>query len=118
MEQVHIQAGGIVAATALEADETVLNDINTTDTVVVANLVEELEKLEAVGDLLLVLGHNLDGNTLLEVDGELIGLVRGVKGVDSAASRGQFGPMTEAEYTYVQSSLGGVWSGSSRTPAS
>ena len=52
-----------------------------------ANLVEELEQLQAVGDLFLVLGHNLDGNTLLKVDGELVGLVGGVYRVDCAAGK-------------------------------
>jgi len=42
-EKVDIQAGGVVATTALEADEAVFDNVDTADTVVVANLVEELE---------------------------------------------------------------------------
>jgi hypothetical protein len=44
-EKVDIQAGGVVAATALEADEAVLDNVDTADTVVVANLVEELKQI-------------------------------------------------------------------------
>jgi hypothetical protein len=83
-EKVDIQAGSVVAATALEADEAVLDNVDTADTVVVANLVEELEQVQAVGDLLLVLGNHLDGDTLLKVDGELVRLVRRIDGVKGA----------------------------------
>lgn len=84
-EEVDEQARSVVAATALEADEAVLDNVDAADTVVVANLVEELEQVQAVGDLLLVLGNHLDGNTLLKVDGELVGLVRRIHGVKGAA---------------------------------
>ena len=80
-----VQAGGIVAATALEADEAVLDNVNAADTVVVTNLVQEFEQLQAVGGLLLVLGDNLDGDALLKVDLELVGLVGRVDGVKGAA---------------------------------
>jgi hypothetical protein len=79
------QARGVVATTALEADETVLDNVDTPNTVVVADLVKKLEEFQAVGDLLLVLGHNLDRNTLLKVDGELVRLVGGIGGIDGAA---------------------------------
>ena len=52
-----------------------------------ANLVEELEQVQAVGDLLLVLGDDLDGDALFKVDGELVRLVGGVDGVKGAAGR-------------------------------
>jgi len=53
----------------------------------VADLVKKLEERQAVGDLLLVLGHYLDGNTLVEVDGKLVGLVRSIDRVQSATSK-------------------------------
>lgn len=77
------KTGGIVAATGLETDETVLNDINTANTVVVTNLVEELEELNGASGLLAI-DDDLDGDALLEVNGELLGSVGGVLGVDSA----------------------------------
>lgn len=77
------ETGGIVAATGLETDETVLNDIDTADTVVVADLVEELEELNGASGLLAI-NDDLDGDTLLEVDGELLGSVGGVLGVNGA----------------------------------
>lgn len=77
------KTGGIVAASALEADETVLNNINSANTVVVANLVQELEESNRVG-LLTLRGDDLDGNTLLEVNGEVVGSIGGIDGVDGA----------------------------------
>lgn len=64
----------VVAATALETDETVLDNVNTANTVGETDLVEGVEKLNGVGVLLLG-SDKLGGNTLLEVDGEVGGLV-------------------------------------------
>jgi hypothetical protein len=58
---------GIVASAGLDADVTVLDDVDTADTVELANSVKSNEKLKAVGDLLALSGQ-LDGDTLLEVD--------------------------------------------------
>jgi hypothetical protein len=77
------QARGVVAATALEADEAVLDNVDTPNTVIVSDLVEKLEELQAVSDLLLVFGHNLDRDALLKVDRELVGFVGGIDGVKS-----------------------------------
>ena len=48
---------------------------------VVANLVEKLEELYRVG-LLLIRGSNLDRQTLLEVNSEVVRLVRCLKRID------------------------------------
>lgn len=77
------EAGSIVAATGLETDEAVLNDIDTANTVVVTNLVEELEEFNRTSGLLAI-DNDLDGDTLLKDDGELLGSVGGVLGVNSA----------------------------------
>lgn len=77
---------GLVAATGLDTDETVLNNVNTTDTVAAGNGVGGQEKLDRVGDglLLAVLGVlELDGDTLLEVDDEVLRLLGSLEGVDS-----------------------------------
>jgi hypothetical protein len=71
---------GLVATTRLDTDETVLNNVDTTNAVAASNSVGGQEKVDSVGsDLLLAtLGvFQLDGNTLLEVNGEILGLVRG-----------------------------------------
>ena len=83
-ERMIIQSRGIVATTALETDKSILNDVDTTDTVVMADLVQELEELQAVCSLLLVLSHDLDGNAPFEVDRELVGLVGSILGVNGA----------------------------------
>lgn len=78
------ETGGLVAATRLDTDETVLDDINTSNTVAAGNSVGSEEDVNGVGDglLLALLGVlELDGDTLLEVDGEVLGLVRSGQGV-------------------------------------
>lgn len=77
------KTGGVVAASALETDETVLNNIDSANTVVVANLVQKLEQSNRVGNLTLG-GDNLGGDTLLEVDGEVVGNIGSVGRVDGA----------------------------------
>lgn len=64
----------VVAATALQANETVLDNVDTANTVGETDLIEGVEKLNGVGVLLLG-SDKLGGNTLLEVDGEVGGLV-------------------------------------------
>lgn len=79
------ETGGLVAATGLDTDETVLNDVNTANTVTAGNGVGGQEELNGVGDglLLATLGVlELDGDTLLEEEGEVLGLVGGGQRVD------------------------------------
>lgn len=70
--------GGVVAAAGLEADEAVLDDVDAADAVGEAKLVEEGEELDRVGVRLVAVD---DGNrdTLLELDGDVGGLVGGVE---------------------------------------
>ena len=78
------KTGGLVAAAGLDTDETVLDDIDTTNTVAAGNGVSGEEELDGVGSnlLLATLGVlELDGNTLLEVDSEVLGLIGGGQGV-------------------------------------
>lgn len=78
------ETGGLVAATRLDTDETVLDNIDTANTVAAGDSVGSQEDVNGVGDglLLAILGVlKLDGDTLLEVDGEVLGLVRGGQGV-------------------------------------
>jgi hypothetical protein len=71
--------GRVVAATGLEADETVLDNVDTTDAVVETELVQRNEELNGVGVCLLGC-DDLGGNTLLEVYGDVGGLVGCVEG--------------------------------------
>lgn len=81
------QAGetrGLVAATGLDADETVLDNVDTANTVTAGNSVGSKEEVDGVGsDLLLAtLGVlEFDGDTLLEGDGEILGLIRSGQGI-------------------------------------
>lgn len=75
---------GLVAATRLDTDETVLDNVNTANTVTTGNGVCGQEQLDRVGDglLLAVLGEiKLNGDTLLEVHDEVLGLLRGLQRV-------------------------------------
>jgi hypothetical protein len=69
---------GVVAAAGLEADEAVLDDIDAADAVGETQLIECDKELDGVG-VGLFWGYDLDGDTLLEVDGDVRGLVGGVK---------------------------------------
>ena len=69
---------GLVAATRLNTDETVLNNVNTANTVTTGNGVGSQEELDRVGNslLLAVLGVlQLHRETLVEVDDEVFRLV-------------------------------------------
>lgn len=73
------ETGGLVAATGLDTDETVLNDINTANTVTASNGVSGQEELNRVSDGLFLTTSSvlkLDGDTLLEEDDEVLGLIR------------------------------------------
>lgn len=78
------ETGGLVAATGLDADETVLDDVDTANTVTAGNSVGSKEEVDGVSsDLLLAtLGVlELDGDTLLEGKSEVLGLIGSVHGV-------------------------------------
>jgi hypothetical protein len=94
------ETGGLVAATRLDTDETVLNlssvsdgihnvhcrayNVDTANTVTAGNGVGSQEQLNGIGGSLLLatLGVlKLDGNTLLEGQGEILGLVGSGQGV-------------------------------------
>ena len=70
--------GRVVAAAGLETDETVLDNVDATDAVSETKLVERNEELDRVG-VGLLWGDDLDGNTLLEVDGDVGGFVGSVE---------------------------------------
>lgn len=81
------QAGetrGLVAAAGLDTDETVLDDVDTANTVTAGNGVSGEEELDGVGNSLLLASLSvlkLDGDTLLEVQSEVLGLIGGGQGV-------------------------------------
>jgi hypothetical protein len=78
------ETGGLVAATGLDTDETVLDDVDTANTVAAGNGVSGQEELDGVGDGLLLATLSvleLDGDTLLEEEGEVLGLIGGGQGV-------------------------------------
>jgi hypothetical protein len=83
------QAGktrGLIAAARLDADETVLDNVDTADTVAAGNGISSQEEVNSIrgGLLLAVLSVlELDGKALLEVEGEVLGLVGGRQRVDS-----------------------------------
>ena len=66
---------GLVASTGLESDETVLNDINTSNTVAAADGVGLKEELKGAGDVLALGVLEGDWDTLLELDGEVLWLI-------------------------------------------
>lgn len=74
--------GGLVAATGLETNVTVLNNINAANTVLATDLVQVLEHLKGSGDLSAVgLVDDLAGDTGLEGNEEVHGGVGGVHDV-------------------------------------
>lgn len=76
----------LVAATRLDTDETVLDDINTANTVAAGNGIGSQEQLDRVGDSLLLAALSvieLHGNTLLEVHNKVLRLLRGLQRVNS-----------------------------------
>lgn len=80
----HGETGSLVAATRLQADEAVLDDVDTADTVLAGDDVGSEEEFDGVGDdLLTALVLELDGKTLLEREGEVLGDVGCLGGIDS-----------------------------------
>lgn len=78
------ETGGLVAAAGLDTDETVLDDIDTANTVTAGNGVSGEEELDGVGNSLLLASLGvleLGGDTLLEVESEVLGLIGGGQGV-------------------------------------
>lgn len=77
------KTGSLVATTGLEANEAVLDNVDTTNTVTAGNGVDSQEELGGIGLDLAVLVLELDGKTLLEVDGEVLRSLGSLPGVDS-----------------------------------
>ena len=73
---------GVVAAAGLEANEAILDNVDAADAVCEAELVESGKELDRVG-VCFVGGGELDGNALIEVDGDvgrLVGCIEGTVG--------------------------------------
>jgi hypothetical protein len=66
-------SGRLVATTRLDTDEAILDDIDTSDAVLAGKRVEDEEDLDLVG-VLLAASMDLDGETALELDGDLLSL--------------------------------------------
>lgn len=65
-------AGGLVASARLDTDESVLDDIDTADTVLPAEGVQGIEDIDGVG-VDLVVSDNLDGETGLKLNRDTLG---------------------------------------------
>lgn len=76
------KTGGLVAATGLETNETVLDDVDTANTVLAGNGVDGKEELSGISDGLAARELSLDGKTLLEVQDKVLGLLGSLGGVD------------------------------------
>ena len=76
----------VVSATALEANEARLDNVDSANAVSSGKLVESLEELKRAGDGLTALDLELDWDTGAEGDAELGGGVGGVKRVLMAVS--------------------------------
>ena len=75
------RGGGLVAAAGLDADETVLDDVDTADAVLARERVEREEHVDGVGVLLLLRGDgHLDGEPARELDRDALGRVWRVLG--------------------------------------
>lgn len=72
---------GLVASTRLKSNETVLDNINTSDTVTATDGVGLEEELEGIGEGLALGVLKGDWDTLLELDGEVLWLVWSVEWV-------------------------------------
>jgi hypothetical protein len=71
--------GRLVTSSRLDTDESVLDDIDSTNTVLSGKGVEGQKDLNSVGDALAIgRSGNLDGNTLEELDSDLLGLFGGL----------------------------------------
>lgn len=77
------KTGSLVAAARLQADEAVLDDVDTAYTVATSDGVGGEKKLDGVSDFLAVVIHKLNWNSLFEVDGELLRLIGSILWVDS-----------------------------------
>ena len=76
--------GRLVTTSRLDTNESVLDDINSSNTVLSGEGVEGKEDLDSVGNTLAVGGgRDLDGDTLEELDSDLLGLFWGVLGRSS-----------------------------------
>lgn len=76
------ETGGLVASSGLNPDEPVLDNVDTTNTIPSGNGVGSKEDFHRVCDRLAVLILKLDGDTLLEVDGEFFWVGWGIQWVD------------------------------------
>jgi len=78
------ETGGLVAATRLETNESVLNNVNTTNTVTTSDGVGGEEELDRVGDSLDLLDaggwgvFKLDRKALVEGNGEIFWRIGGI----------------------------------------
>jgi len=69
---------GLITSTRLDADESVLNDVDPSDTVLTPEGVKRVEHVDGISIRLVAVGEDgeIDGETLFELDGDLIGGVR------------------------------------------
>ena len=77
------KTGSLVAATRLDTNETVLDNVDTTNTVAASNLVSSKEQLHGVSDSLVTLVGDLSRNTLVEVNDEVLRGIGGISGINS-----------------------------------
>lgn len=77
------QAGGVVAATALETNESGFDNVDTANSIDAANFVGGLEDFQGASDGLAT-NLKLDWDALFEVDSELGWLVGGLHGIFSS----------------------------------
>jgi hypothetical protein len=73
--------GRLVTSSRLDTDESVLDDIDSSNTVLSGEGVQGKENLDSVGNTLAIGGGgDLDGDTLEELDSNLLGLFGGLLG--------------------------------------
>lgn len=71
--------GGLVTSSGLDTDESVLDDIDSSNTVLSGEGVQSKEDLDSVGNALAIgRSSDLDGDTLEELDSNLLGLFGGL----------------------------------------
>lgn len=74
-------SGRLVTSSRLDTDESVLDNIDSSNTVLSGEGVQGKENLDSVGNTLAIGGSgDLDGNTLEELDSDLLGLFGGLLG--------------------------------------
>lgn len=110
---------GFVASTGLDTDESVLDDVDTTDTVLPAEGVQGNKDIDGVGVDLVILRHgDLHGETTLEIDRDLFGLLRGFfwrsRQLPHVDRRGGVGVLEDTSLIgdMEQVFIGGPWLGS------